>query len=55
MNYPIESSELQDYYRSHIGKEPRQGTSKILDAIADMINEAYIEGVKKGMSEIKCE
>ena len=44
MNYPIKDDELQDCYRSYTGEEPEEKTSKLLDAMAEALNQAYEGG-----------
>lgn len=55
MKYPVESNELQDFYRTHIGEEPNGKTNNLLCALTAVLNQVYIEGVEDGKSKVKNE
>lgn len=53
MKYPMEEDAMRDCYRSYTGEEPEEKTSKLLDAMTEALNQAYIDGVQEGMNRIK--
>lgn len=55
MKYPMNEDAMRDCYRTYTVEEPEAETCKLLDAMTEALNQAYIDGVEEGMNRIKVE